>query len=426
MGIRFFRGERTRFEHEYRQLQEIVGILKTEFQEEPVYVLTNILVANGQLDCVLLTRNGPLILELKSFSGEIHGVENGNWEVETRDGPITLPNLFLKARNQRQDFIDRLIPIYREHLPRVPENNLRKMSSWLYFLEGGYYPSGQIDLRKVKWFRVVTADNLLETMRFLDTGYTLRIQDMDAIASGLHLQEYRFESDQPVAPLPAKPGFRLSRGWIAFLVVIVIVVGIYIAIQTVPGARLTVSSMIHGIGVIVTGIIQTGNKSLIKSESSTGDSQAAIIYLNRMRVAGGEAPLMFDERAYGIALARAQDMNDNNYLDYSNPVNGNSAASLKSRFGIPPGDTILESIYGQWNGYAFGTEQMAIDAWTSDEGNRERIFSDYHGAAVACSGGYCSFIGITSSPVPDTNETSAPMPPGLPVPVEAEETNQGT
>ena len=86
MGIRFFRGEKIRFEHEYRQLREIVGILKKEYQKEPVYVLTNILVANKQLDCVLLTRSGPLILELKAFSGEVHGLENGPWEVVTDDG----------------------------------------------------------------------------------------------------------------------------------------------------------------------------------------------------------------------------------------------------------------------------------------------------------------------------------------------------
>jgi uncharacterized protein YkwD len=418
MGFRFFRGERTRYEHEYRQLEEIVGILKKDFQKEPVYVLTNVLVANGQLDCVLLTRNGPLILELKAFSGEVRGLENGNWEVSTRDGPILLPNLFFKARNQRQDFIDRLIPIYRQNLPQVPENNLRKMSSWLYFSKGSRYPDGQIDLRKVKWFRVVTGDTLLDTMRFLDTGYTLRLQDMDAIVSGLHLQEYSFGNDRPVSliPEPVKSRFRLSRGRIALLVILILVIGIAAAILTVPGARLAVSSMIQGIGVIVTGIIQAGNSSIIKSESSAGDSQAAIIYLNRMRVAGGVAPLMFDERAYHLALARGKDMAGYNYLDYTNPETGNSATAMKTRFGIAPNDTVLESIYGQWNGYSVGTEQLAVDAWTSDEGNRGRVFSNFDGAAVACSGGYCSFIGIVSEPVPDGNLSEAPVPPEVTAP----------
>jgi uncharacterized protein YkwD len=423
MGIRFFRGERTRYEHEYRQLEEIIGILKKEFQKEPVYVLTNILVANGQLDCVLLTRNGPLILELKAFTGEVRGLENGNWEVTTKDGPIPLPNLFLKARKQRQDFIDRLIPLYREALPQVNENNLRKMSSWLYFSKGSNYQNGQIDLRKVKWFRVVTPDTLLDTMRFLDTGYTLRLQDMDAIVRGLHLSEYRFGNDRPISslPVPAKTRFRFTRGRIALLVILILLIGIGVAVLVVPGARLAVISMFQGIGIIVTGIIQNGNKGLIKSESSAGDSQAAVIYLNRMRVAGGAPPLMFDERAYSLALARAEDMASYHYLDYTNPGTGSSATTMKGQFGIAENDTILESIYGQWNGYSFGTEQLAVDAWTSDEGNRERVFSIYDGAGVACSGGYCSFIGIVQGPVASGNSTEVPVPPVVTAPVDTGE-----
>jgi uncharacterized protein YkwD len=418
MGIRFFRGERTRYEHEYRQLEEIVGILKKEYLKEPVYVLTNVLVANGQLDCILLTRNGPLILELKAFTGEVHGVENGNWEVSTASEPIPLPNLFLQARRQRQDFIDRLIPIYRESLPHVNENNLRKMSSWIYFCRGSSYPDGQIDLRKVKWFKVVTAETLLEKMRFLQTGYTLRLQDMDAIVRGLHLQEYSFDSDRPVvaAPLPAQPRFRISRATIAVLVVLIFLIGIAIAILIVPGAMLAVSALIQAIGVMVAGIVQTGSRDLIKSESDVSDSQAAIIYLNQIRVASGTSPLTFDERAFRLARARAADMAAFQYLEYTNPETGSSAATLKTELDIGGDETVIESDYGQWNGYAFGIEKLAVDAWTSDDGNRKRLFGTYDGAAIACSGGYCSFIGVVREPVNESRNIVLPESAGTPLP----------
>jgi uncharacterized protein YkwD len=411
MGIRFFRGERTRFEHEYRQLEEIVTLLKKEFQEEPVYMLTGVLVANGEIDCVLLTRNGPLILELKAYSGEVRGLENGNWEVTAREGPLPLPNLFFSARTKRQDFIDRLIPIYKKDLPHVPENNLRKMSSWIYFSRDSTYPEGQIDLRRVKWFRVVTADTLLETMRFLDTGYTLRIQDMEAIAGGLHLQEYEFSSDRPVSPAPParSQGFRPGKGIVALLVIMAIIAGIYLAVLLVPGAGLAVSSAVQGILILISGIVQDSERGLMRSGSSAEDSQGAIIYLNRARISGGASPLLFDERAYGLALARAEDMDRSNYLDYENPVTGSSATGLKEMYGIDANDTVLESLYGQWNGYAFGTERLAVDAWTSDAGNRERVFSNYDGAAVACSGGYCSFIGIIHAEVPKTSPLPTPV-----------------
>jgi uncharacterized protein YkwD len=420
MGIRFFRGERTRYEHEYLQLEEIVGILKKEYLQEPVYVLTNVLVANGQLDCVLLTRNGPLILELKSFSGEVKGLENGNWEVTTADGPIPLPNLFLQSRNHRQDFIDRLIPIYRETLPHVSESNLRKMSSWLYFSTGSTYPSGQIDLRKVKWFRVVTADSLLEKMRFLRTGYTLRLQDMDAIVQGLHLQEYSFGSDRPVIPAPvtARPGFRASRRTIAILAALILLAGIVVAILIVPGAQITVSAIIQAIGVMIAGIVHTGSKDLIKSESDAADSQAAVIYLNQIRVSSGSPPLTFDERAFRLARARAADMAAFQYLDYTNPETGSSAATLKEVYDIGGEENIVESDYGQWNGYSFGIEKLAVDAWSSDYGNRKRLFGTYDGAAIACSGGYCSFIGIIREESPIGGEEGI-VPAGTPIPEES-------
>lgn len=144
-----------------------------------------------ELDCVVLTRNGPLILDMKAFSGTVHGTENGKWQVETKDGMHTLPNLFIQAKIHRQDFIDRMIMICRANFPHIGEINLKKIGSWAYFCKGSVYPPGQIDFRRVKWFRVVTAESLPEKLRFIDAGYTLRPEEMDAIVKDLHLQEYR-------------------------------------------------------------------------------------------------------------------------------------------------------------------------------------------------------------------------------------------
>ncbi|HON81474.1 MAG TPA: NERD domain-containing protein [Methanoregulaceae archaeon] len=409
MGIRFFRGERIRYEHEYHQVKEIVGILSREFQKEPVYVLTNVLVANGQIDCIILTRSGPLILELKAFSGEIHGIENGSWEVITGDGPIQLPNLFFQARSHRQDFIDRLIPIFREHLPHIPENNLRKMGSWLYFSKGSSYPQNQIDVRRVKWFRIVTADSLLEAMRFLDSGYTLRLQDMDAIVQGLHLEEYQFETGKPLAARPgrAPKSFRLSRGNIAVIAIILLVIGILALVMLVPGARTAMMSTFSGMGAVLSGMVKERGRDLIKSNSGPADAQEAMVYLNRIRIAEGLAPVPHDDRAFGLALSRSADMAAFRYLDYTNPETGESARTLMAAFGVPENSTVVESAYGQWNGYTYGIEQHALDTWMSDEGNRNRLFAQYTGGSIACTKGYCSFIGIRDMPettgVPEVN-----------------------
>lgn len=400
MGIRFFRGEKIRFEHEYHQLKEIVELLRKEYQKEPVYILTNVLVANRQLDCVLLTRSGPIILELKAFSGRVHGLENGPWDVMTKDGNIPLPNLFVQAKLQRQDLIDRLIPIYDEHLPHINGNNLRKLRSWIYFSRGTVYPDGQIDFRRVKWFRIVTADSLLETMRFPDSGYTLRIQDMDAIVNGLHLEEYELSNGHSVAPAPAETNQStvLSKRLLAAIVIGVVIGAIILLLFLVPSAKVAFLSSVNGIITVVGGLISQGSREFIKVESTPADSQEAMIYLNQIRVSGGILPVPFDEQAYQLAIARAEDMATYRYLDYKNPETGSTAILMKSRFGINPWDLIIECAYGQWNGYTFGIEKDAIDAWLTDEGNRDRLFSPIDRGAIACSHGYCSFIGISPQP----------------------------
>jgi hypothetical protein len=400
MGIRFFRGEKIRFEHEYRQIREIIGLLRKEYQKEPVYVLTNILVANKQLDCVLLTRSGPLILELKAFSGEVHGLENGPWNVITKDEEVPIPNLFTQAKTQRQDFIDRLIPVYRDHIPHIDGSSLRKLGAWIYFCKGSAYPEGQIDFRRVKWFRIVTADTLLATMRFPDSGYTLRIQDMDAIVAALHLEEYEFDTDRPVTPAPLrdKGGLRLSRGMVAAIVVILLICAFIALSLLLPGAKAAMIAGINGIVPVAGGLLKESSRDLIRSESTPDDSRESIMYLNRIRISGGIEPIPFDSRAYRLALARSTDMAAFRYLDYTNPETGSSAESMKGESGLGPGDIVIESAYGQWNGYTFGIEKQAIDAWISDGGNRDRLFFPISGGAVACSNGYCSFIGIIPQP----------------------------
>ena len=402
MGIRYFRGEKIRYEHEYQQIREIVELLRPEFEREPVYVLTNVLVANRQIDCILLTRSGPLILELKAFSGEVHGLENGGWEVITRDGPIPIPNLFTQAKTQRQDFIDRLIPIFREHLPHISQNNLRKIGAWAYFSKGSTYPDGQIDLRRVKWFRIVTADTLLDAMRFPDSGYTLRIQDMDAIVSGLHLQEYAFETDQPVSPAqPRKEHRFMPSRRVIFVIICAIIICLVIAFIVLnPAARMTLFSGISGVVTVFSGLVSEGTRDLIKSGSTPDDSRDGVMYLNRIRIAAGVAPISFDERAYEVARWRAADMAEFHYLDYVNPETGSSAEQVKAAYGFPDEEIFIETAYGQWSGYRLGIERQAIDAWVSDHGNRARLLSDVNGGAIACNRGYCSFIGVAPTGAP--------------------------
>ncbi|MEI6292726.1 MAG: NERD domain-containing protein, partial [Methanomicrobiales archaeon] len=394
MGIRFFRGQKTKFEHEHHQLKEIARIVAKEFPDETVYLLTNVLVANGELDCVVLTSHGPLILDLKAFSGTIHGSENGKWQVETKDGVHALPNLFIQSKIHRQDFIDKMIMICRAHFPHIGEINLKKIGSWAYFCKGSDYPAGQIDFRRVKWFRVVTAESLPEKLRFIDSGYTLRPEDMDAIVRDLHLQEYSFSTDKEIRrPETGRPKglFGTPRRKILLAAVIVIAL-----VLIIPGMNLLITD--SATEAVNTGgaLFQSVSKDTLKSASRPSDSSDALAYLNQFREQNEKKPLYFDERLYNLSIVRARDMQQYEYLAYVNPRTGTCANSLKTLYGLSTDENVVESAYGQWNGYTRGIERVAIDSWMKEPGNQKQLLGNYSSGAVSCSGGYCTFLGLNN------------------------------
>jgi len=396
MVIRFFRGQKTRYEHEHHQLKEIAALLSEDFPDEPVYLLTNVLVANGELDCVILTRNGPLILELKALKGVVRGSENGPWQVEAEDGNVPLPNLFIQAKTHRHDFIDKMKAICRDHFPHINEDQMKKIKSWVYFCSGSSYPDGQIDLRRVKWFQVVNADTFAGKFRFAESGYTLRQEDMDAIVSGLNLEEYSLGNGRKVnngegSGKTAGSGWSLSgrRGKI--------LVGILLAIfiiSIVPPTHILVVDAVQGTVTATGNLINSITKDVFKSTTTEEESREAIRYLNLVRGANGLQIVRFDPRLFQLAEVRAQDMATYQYLDYTNPKTGLCADNLKTRFGLSPRMYLGENAYGQWNGYTHGIEIAAINSWMTDTGNKRQLLKNYTDGAIACSGGYCSFIGL--------------------------------
>ncbi|MBP7411262.1 MAG: UvrD-helicase domain-containing protein [Methanoculleus sp.] len=214
MGLRFFRERRGEHEHEHRQLKEIVALLRYEYEDETAFVLTNVRVPYGKLDCVVLVPGGPVILELKAYRGEITGSENGAWEVRTGEGTVVplKKNLFEQLGKERYGFIDKLLPIREKHFPEIDREYVKKVGAWGYFETGSWYPDGQMNLRKIPWFAIVTAETLLEKLRFINTGYTLLPVDMEVIVQELRLEEYdpatgrAVPAGEPVLPVkPAPP-----------------------------------------------------------------------------------------------------------------------------------------------------------------------------------------------------------------------------
>lgn len=198
MELQIYYGEHPRYRHEYDQLNELIGLVQGSDLEGPVFLLHNFLLSNSEIDCLLLCQNGMVLLDLKAYLGVIRGEEEGSWTVTTGTGEVvTMPgNLFHQLRIHRNDLFNKLKRVREERLPHIEEEDLRKIDAWGYFLKGSTYPDGQIDRAVVKWFSIETRETLIERLRLVNSGYTLRAGDMVLIAEALRL------SPAKAVPLP--------------------------------------------------------------------------------------------------------------------------------------------------------------------------------------------------------------------------------
>lgn len=202
MSIRIFIGNRSEHPHEIAQQKEIINLLKTHEVSEEVFVLLNFHVWNNvEIDCAILTSHGAIILELKSIRGQISGAENGSWQVVRNNGEtIVLPtNLVQQLSKERANFNRSVADIARQRFPQIPEREIKKTEAWGYFKAGSRY-SGEVTRDRIKWFDVVTADTLISTISFENSGIYLSAEDLEAIAGDLYLTECGDDFDELPGP----------------------------------------------------------------------------------------------------------------------------------------------------------------------------------------------------------------------------------
>ena len=134
-------------------------------------------------------------------------------------------------------------------------------------------------------------------------------------------------------------------------------------------------------------------------ESSEEYAIKSIEYVNQKRLQNGKNPISHDPRVYELAMARAKDMHEYQYLDHTNPITGSCPYNMKSEFGLKSNENVAE------NAALFGTETNPIlynplyteiiDGWMDSTGHRMNLLSYEHVAgSVACYGGFCVFLGL--------------------------------
>lgn len=201
MVVKVFCGEEFENEHEWNQLKELYDVIYEKYTntDEIVYILSNFNLAKVQIDVLILTEKGTAIIDLKSYKGKVIGNENGNWVVIKNEQEISIPkNLFGQLKEQKFDLLEKLKQIRIGNFEHIEEGKLVFIKCWGYFEKGSSYDITQIGERAHSWFDVVTADYLIDKMKWINARYKLKMKDMDAIVKGLNLKEYSIGKKSPV------------------------------------------------------------------------------------------------------------------------------------------------------------------------------------------------------------------------------------
>jgi hypothetical protein len=193
MPVNLFRGTVSEHRHEYAQIKEIYNLLTDFYRDQTIYMITNLRVNNGEIDCLLLRQKGPVILDLKAYCGQIYGTENDKtWHVITSSGKkVDLNcNLFVKLGYYRFDIIDKIRKKILSLIPDIDEKRIRNVCAWGYFEPKSIYLPDQVNLRAAKWFNIITGENLVEQLEISTSGYQLSDSDLQNITQEFHVEPW--------------------------------------------------------------------------------------------------------------------------------------------------------------------------------------------------------------------------------------------
>ena len=129
------------------------------------------------------------------------------------------------------------------------------------------------------------------------------------------------------------------------------------------------------------------------------DIKSAFEYINRQRVIFGKSRIVWDDRAYNLAVDRAKDMYERSYFDHVDP-DGLCAKDLKMEYGFLLKEILAENI-GEVTHYTDGSPVVNTDAiepvnyWLESRGHRfNLLYDDHESGAIGCYKYICVFYGV--------------------------------
>ncbi len=192
MGIRVYCGtDFNDYEHEWKQFKELIEIINNEYKnnKEVFYIIGNVYVGDTWLDAIIIKENGIAVVDFKSYEGEVFGKENGDWYVKNPNGEkeVLHKNLFVQLNKNKVLLLKFLNGMREKYFPYIKYKQLKFIRCWGYFESGSSYDNKQLERKNRIIFDVISKDNLLEKLRFLNCGFSFTKQSIEDIISKLNV-----------------------------------------------------------------------------------------------------------------------------------------------------------------------------------------------------------------------------------------------
>lgn len=138
--------------------------------------------------------------------------------------------------------------------------------------------------------------------------------------------------------------------------------------------------------------------------SSEDDSKKAINDINVIRKKSGLSPLNYSTKAFQLATARAKDMNQYNYFDFTNPKTKSCTDNIKKQFGFTDDEYLAESNIryipiGANAGTSTKNLSHVSKEWVEESVTKDPnfLFAQHVAGAVGCDGNKCVFLALNYS-----------------------------
>ncbi len=136
-----------------------------------------------------------------------------------------------------------------------------------------------------------------------------------------------------------------------------------------------------------------------KEEKAKAESIEVFDYLNNLRSQKGLSKMVWDDRAYKMAVSRSKDMYERGYFSHLTPE-GECMFTLKSEFGFKSNEIVAENLggmthYGNNEPIASTSIYEPLESWINSPGHNANLFYSKHTkGAIGCYKAICAFNGV--------------------------------